>query len=196
MVFAHDTEEALIAAAALVNTAVEPDSLLTTQDLETFYVEAGWKGQHAGDESELNDVRALRPTLRRMWLAAEVEQVDCVNTLLCDAEALPQIVRHDEFDWHLHATTPEQPLATRMAVEAAMALVDVLRMGETERLKTCEAVGCDHIFADLSRNRSRRYCSVACSNRMAAAAYRDRKSDAGDEEPSPPASGSPTDEEQ
>ncbi|MGB3257513.1 MAG: CGNR zinc finger domain-containing protein [Ornithinimicrobium sp.] len=178
MVFAHDTEEALIAAAALVNTAVEPDTLLTTHDLEAFYVDAGWKGHHAGDEAELRDVRALRPTLRRMWLAPELEQVECVNSLLCEARALPQIVRHDEFDWHLHATTTDQPLATRMAVEAAMALVDVLRMGETERLKICEATGCEHIFADLSRNRSRRYCSVACSNRMAAAAYRDRKSDA------------------
>ncbi len=195
MVFAHDTEEALIAAAALVNTAAQPDLLLTTQDLATFYVEAGWKGQHAGDDDELADVRALRPTLRRMWLADIPEQVECVNSMLRDASALPQVVRHDEFDWHLHATTPEQPLATRMAVEAAMALVDVLRMGETERLKMCEAAGCDHIFADLSRNRSRRYCSVACSNRMAAAAYRDRQSDA-DDELSAPTSGSPTDEEQ
>ncbi|MGC1208836.1 MAG: CGNR zinc finger domain-containing protein [Ornithinimicrobium sp.] len=194
MVFAHDTEEALIAAAALVNTAEEPDSLLSTQDLATFYVEAGWKGQHAGDEGELTDVKELRPTLRRMWLADIPEQVECVNSLLREASALPQVVRHDEFDWHLHATTPEQPLATRMAVEAAMALVDVLRMGETERLKVCDAQGCEHIFADLSRNRSRRYCSVACSNRMAAAAYRDRKSDA-DDEPSMSA-GSPTDEEQ
>ncbi|MGB3827898.1 MAG: CGNR zinc finger domain-containing protein [Ornithinimicrobium sp.] len=195
MVFAHDTEEALIAAAALVNTAVEPDALLTTQDLQAFYVEAGWKGQHAGDESELSDVRALRPMLRRMWLADVPEQVDCVNTLLRDAAALPQVVRHDDFDWHLHATTPEQPLATRMSVEAAMALVDVLRMGETERLKVCDGQGCDNIFADLSRNRSRRYCSVACSNRMAAAAYRDRKGDAADETPSQD-TGSTTNEEQ
>ena len=163
MVFAHDTEEALTAAAALVNTAVEPDTLLTIQDLEAFYVEAGWKGHHAGDEAELIDVRALRPTLRRMWLAPELEQVECVNTLLCEAEALPQLVRHDEFDWHLHATSTDQPLVTRMAVEAAMALVDVLRMGEAARLKMCEASGCEHIYADLSRNRSRRYCSVARS---------------------------------
>ncbi|MGB3763260.1 MAG: CGNR zinc finger domain-containing protein [Ornithinimicrobium sp.] len=196
MVFAHDTEEALIAAAGLVNTAVEPDTLLTTQDLEAFYVEAGWKGHHAGDAAELRDVRALRPTLRRMWLAPELEQVECVNSLLCEAQALPQLVRHDEFDWHLHATTTDQPLATRMAVEAAMALVDVLRMGEQERLKMCEATGCEHIFADLSRNRSRRYCSVACSNRMAAAAYRDRKSDADGDESSTPDRGSPNEKEQ
>ncbi len=178
MVFAHDTEEALQSAAALVNTAQTPDALMSVEDLSTFYVEQGWKGRHAEDPEELEQVRALRPTLRRMWLDDTQAQVDCINGMLRKASALPQVVRHDEFDWHLHATTPQEPLATRMAVEAAMAMVDVIRMGETERLKMCDAEGCEHIFADLSRNRSRRYCSVSCSNRMAAAAYRTRQNDA------------------
>lgn len=178
MLFAHDTEEALQSAAALVNTAEEPDALASVDALNAFYIEQGWNGRHTGDAAELEQVRALRPTLRRMWLADVESQVDCVNTMLRDAAAMPQIVRHDEFDWHLHATTSQEPLATRMAVEAAMAMVDVIRMGETERLKMCDAEGCESIFADLSRNRSRRYCSVSCSNRMAAAAYRTRQSDA------------------
>ncbi len=183
MVFAHDTEEALQSAAALVNTAQTPDALMSVDDLSTFYVDQGWKGQHAGDAEELAQVRALRPTLRRMWLDDTEAQVECINGMLRKASALPQVVRHDEFDWHLHATNPEEPLATRMAVEAAMAMVDVIRMSETERLKICDAEGCEHIFADLSRNRSRRYCSVSCSNRMAAAAYRTRQSDAGEAAP-------------
>ena len=33
---------------------------------------------------------------------------------------------------------------------------------------------CDGIVLDLSRNRSRRYCSTLCSNRNAVAAYRAR----------------------
>lgn len=183
MVFAHDTEEALQSAAALVNTAQTPDALMSVDDLATFYVDQGWKGQHAGDAEELEQVRALRPILRRMWLDGIEGQVECINGMLRTASALPQIVRHDEFDWHLHATTPGEPLAVRMAVEAAMAMVDVIRMGETERLKMCDAESCEHIFADLSRNRSRRYCSVSCSNRMAAAAYRTRQSDAEDAAP-------------
>ena len=178
MVFAHDTEEALQSAAALVNTAQEPDALMSVEDLATFYVEQGWKGTHAGDAEELEQVRALRPTLGRMWTDDIEAQVECINHLLRNASALPQVVRHDEFDWHLHATTEDEPLAVRMAVEAAMAMVDVIRMGETERLKVCAADNCEYIFADLSRNRSRRYCSVSCSNRMAAAAYRTRQSDA------------------
>ncbi|MGB5953622.1 MAG: CGNR zinc finger domain-containing protein [Ornithinimicrobium sp.] len=182
MVFAHDTEEALGAAADLVNTAQEPDQLSTIGELDAFYQDTGWKGQHAYDEAELAAVRALRPILRRMWLCSGEEQVELVNTLLREGNAMPQVVRHDEFDWHLHATTPEEPLATRMSVEAAMALVDVIRMNETERLKVCDAENCDCIYADLSRNRSRRYCSTACSNRMAAAAYRTRQSESDDTE--------------
>ena len=38
--------------------------------------------------------------------------------------------------YHLHATSREAPLATRMAVEAAMALVDVIRAGELDRLRS------------------------------------------------------------
>jgi predicted RNA-binding Zn ribbon-like protein len=182
MVFAHDTEEALIAAAALSNTALEPDSLTTVEELDAFYEECGWKGRHSRSAAELRDVRSLRPTLRSLWLAEVEDQVAGINTLLREADALPQVVRHDGFDWHLHATTHEAPLATRMAVEAAMAMVDVIRMGERQRLKVCEALGCDCIFVDLSRNRSRRYCSTACSNRMAAAAYRERQSDSEEQE--------------
>ena len=156
MVFAHDTEDALIAAAALANTALEPDSLTTIEELDTFYEQCEWKGQHTRSAAELRDVRSLRPTLRSLWLAEVEDQVAGINTLLREADALPQVVRHDGFDWHLHATTHEAPLATRMAVEAAMAMVDVIRMGERQRLKVCEALGCDCIFVDLSRNRSRR----------------------------------------
>jgi predicted RNA-binding Zn ribbon-like protein len=175
MVFAHDTEEALRAAAALVNTAEEPDSLTTTEELAAFYDEMGWKGRRDGTPEELAEVRALRPRLRRVWTSGTEDQVEGVNTLLREMRALPQVVRHDGIDWHLHATTHAAPLATRMGVEAAMGLVDVLRMGETARLRVCEASECERVFVDLSRNRSRRYCDVTCSNRMAAAAYRARQ---------------------
>jgi predicted RNA-binding Zn ribbon-like protein len=177
MTFAHDTEEALRSAAALVNTADDPDTLSTVQDLETFYLEQGWKGLRSGTAQELAEVRALRPRLRRMWTSEVEELVEEVNAMMREGAALPQIVRHDGLDWHLHVTTHDQPLATRMAVEAAMGLADAIRMGETDRLRLCEADDCDRVFVDLSRNRSRRYCDVTCSNRMAAAAYRARQSE-------------------
>ena len=55
-----------------------------------------------------------------------------------------------------------------------MAMIDVVRADEMSRLAVCADDGCEGIVLDLSRNRSRRYCSVACTNRNAAAAYRAR----------------------
>ena len=101
--------------------------------------------------------------------------MEIVNRLLRDSNALPQLVRHDGWPYHLHATPPDAPLATRMAVEAAMAFVDVVREGELSRLRTCDLDDCDNVVVDLSKNRSKRFCDAGCGNRAAVTAYRARK---------------------
>jgi predicted RNA-binding Zn ribbon-like protein len=55
-----------------------------------------------------------------------------------------------------------------------MAMVDVIRVDELSRLSVCADDGCDGLVLDLSRNRSRRFCSTTCANRNAVAAYRAR----------------------
>ena len=95
--------------------------------------------------------------------------------MLAEAGAVPQLVRHDDEDWHLHAIDPHAPLATRIAVETAMAMVDVIRADEMSRLGVCADDDCDGVVLDLSRNRSKRFCSTACGNRNAVAAYRARR---------------------
>lgn len=183
MPFTHDTEVALQSAAALINTqAQDPDVIGTMEQLDAFVELWRWTGSRAHDADELAQVHRLRPRLRSIWTADEAGLVEGVNGLLRDARALPQLVRHDEWDWHLHATTAEQPLAERMAVEAAMALVDVIRSGETARLKTCAADDCDDVLIDLSRNRSKRYCDGGCGNRVATAAYRARRAQGGSDD--------------
>ena len=56
-----------------------------------------------------------------------------------------------------------------------MAMVDVIRTDEMSRLGVCEDQDCDGIVLDLSRNRSKRFCSTTCGNRNAVAAYRARQ---------------------
>lgn len=180
VVFAHDTETSLATAAALINTlpggSQDEDGLATQADLDAFVDRWEFTGSRSHDDAELEAVRALRHELHRLWTAGDADVVaGGVNALLAQARALPQLVRHDHWDWHLHATTPNQPLATRMAVEAAMALVDVVRSGELSRLRVCEADDCGAVHVDLSRNRSRRYCEGSCGNRANVAAYRARK---------------------
>jgi predicted RNA-binding Zn ribbon-like protein len=176
MVFAHDTEESLITAAALVNTAGPGhEGLPDVAALDGFLRRYDWTGRHDHTEAELKGVRDLRPRLRRIWDEDEDGVVEIVNRLLRESKALPQLVRHDHEPYHLHATSAEAPLAVRMAVEAAMAFVDVVRTGELGRLRTCEYPGCGSVVVDLSKNRSRRFCDAGCSNRAAVNAYRARR---------------------
>jgi predicted RNA-binding Zn ribbon-like protein len=175
MVFAHDTEAALFSAAALVNTdGIDVDELADVAALDEFVREWGWTGSRRRGRAELAEVRALRQTLRRLWQLGEDDLVIEVNRILREAGALPQLVRHGEWHYHLHATPSDAPLADRMAVEAAMAFVDVIRQEELDRLQVCDASDCNDVLVDLSKNRSRRYCSTACSNRMSVAAFRAR----------------------
>jgi predicted RNA-binding Zn ribbon-like protein len=176
MIFAHDTEVALAAAAALANTVRgEGDTLATMDQLDTFVRTWQWSGIRSGKPAELAAVRALRPTISLLWNSEEDAAVVVVNELLREAHALPQLIKHDGWDYHVHATSLDASLAERMAVEAAMALTDVIRMKELERLHMCAGENCSDLFVDLSKNRSRRFCSAACSNRVNVAAYRARR---------------------
>ena len=175
MVFTHDTELALLSAVALVNSEVEPDTLSTVEELEAFLDRHRFTGTRARDAVELASVRALRSPLRTLMTSDRDTAAELVNTLLREERALPQLVRHGDHDWHIHAVAPDAPLATRMAVEAAMAMTDVIRAGELSRLSVCADDTCGGIVLDLSRNRSRRFCSTTCTNRAAVAAYRARR---------------------
>lgn len=180
MLFAYDTEATLAFAAALVNTVPEvsnsgADELADPAQLVTLLDASDYSGRRDGDGAELEAVRALRPELRRFWRVDRDAAVELVNEALRDARALPQLVRHGDWDWHLHATDADAPLATRMRVEVAMAFIDVIRSDDFDRLRECAAVDCDAVLVDLSRNRSKRYCDVGnCGNRMNVNAYRAR----------------------
>lgn len=175
MVFAYDTELSLRAAVVLVNSAEPPDTLTTVEELDAFFGDWGYTGRHDADEAELEAVRDLRPLLRDLLTSDRDRGVDLANRTLAEAGALPQLVRHEPFDWHLHVVPPGAPLTTRIAVETAMAMVDVLRTDETSRIGECADADCDGVVLDLSRNRSRRFCSTTCANRNAVAAYRARR---------------------
>jgi predicted RNA-binding Zn ribbon-like protein len=175
VIFAHDTAAALQAAVALVNTAEDPDTLTSVVELDAWYTGYAFTGRRDGDLAEVEAVRGLRPVLRALFTSDRDDAAERVNAMLSDAGALPQLVRHDPFDWHLHAVGPDAPLVTRIVVEAAMAMVDVIRQDEMSRLGVCADADCGGLVLDLSKNRSRRFCSTACGNRNAVAAYRARR---------------------
>lgn len=175
MAFTHDTEMALLAAVTLVNSAEEPDTLLSVADLHAFVEEHEYTGRLDGTDAELQGVRAVRGALRDLLTADKDGAVDLVNHFLAEARAVPRLVRHGGYDWHIHATDPDADLVTRIKVETAMAMIDLIRADELSRLGICADEDCRGVVLDLSRNRSKRFCSTTCGNRNAVAAYRARQ---------------------
>jgi len=183
MVFIHDTEMSLRAAAALVNTLPATDSegldrLVTQADFDAYLDEYAYTGTFRRDDDELSAVRANRERLRELWDVDREGAVPLVNAMLRDGQALPQLVIHDTFDWHIHATESDAPLSTRMLVESAMAFVDVIRSDQWDRVRICDADDCQSVYVDFSKNGSKRYCDTGnCGNRMNVIAYRRRKAE-------------------
>ncbi len=178
MKYAHDTEVALLVSAALVNTLQDDgDALAYRAGLDAFIEEHPYSGRIAGDDRELREVRAVRARLAELWDAPDrATVVALVNRLLEESDARPYLAKHDEWDWHLHVTAPEAPLAQRIAAESAMGFADLVRADDLARIRRCDAPDCNDALVDLSRNRSKRYCdSGNCANRVHVAAYRARK---------------------
>jgi predicted RNA-binding Zn ribbon-like protein len=178
VLFSHDTERALAETAALVNTlGRDGDTLTTLADLDALLTRSPYSGVIRRTPEELESVRALRPRLRKFWTVKDRDEAAAmVNEILEDADARPYLARHDQWDWHLHVTRPDAPLADRIAAEAAMAFLDLVRSDALGRLRICAAEDCEDVLVDLSKNSSKRYCDTGnCGNRTNVAAYRARK---------------------
>ncbi len=178
MLFSHDTERSLAEMAALINTVgLDGDTLVTLADLDGFLARYPYSGAIRRTPEELESVRALRSRLRRFWTVADRDEAAALaNEILAEADARPYLARHDGWDWHLHVTRPDAPLADRIAADAAMSFLDLIRADALGRLRICAADDCEDVLIDLSKNSSKRYCDTGnCGNRTNVAAYRARK---------------------
>ena len=156
MLFSHDTETSLAEAAALVNTVeLDGDTLVTLADLDDFLARYPWSGVIRRTHAELESVRALRPRLRKFWTIKDRDEAAAlVNEILEEADARPYLSRHDEWDWHLHVTRPNAPLADRIAADAAMAFLDLIRADALGRLRICAAGTARMCWSIFPRTRS------------------------------------------
>src|ERR1700733_13405790 len=183
MLFAHDTTAALVLAADLVNSDLaNSDELTDVAALDVFLDKHQDETRRPAPEADLRAGHALRPRLRAPWQASPGQPLaELVNDLLRDSGARPRLTDHGGgWGWHLHVTGPDASLEHRLAAQAGVALVDLVRLRETSRLRRCESPACDAVFVDLSKNRSRRYCDTGnCGNRQHVAAYLDRRAGRG-----------------
>ena len=121
---------------------------------------------------ELDEVRALRDQLRAVFEVPDEETaVSFLNELLRESRARPQLER-DGRAWRFRF---DGPLLDVLSATTASSLLEAIRADGWERFGRCAGSPCCCVFVDRSRNRSRRYCSSLCADRVAAAAYRSRR---------------------
>ena len=136
----------------------------------------GTAGRPLRRDAEENRVRVIRAAREVFAAPDNASAVRIINDLVATAGTTPRLTDHDGYDWHVHYFAPGAALADHLAADCGMALAFLVVAGERERLRRCAAPGCGRAFVDLTRNRSRRYCSSrTCGNRLHVAAYRARR---------------------
>jgi predicted RNA-binding Zn ribbon-like protein len=174
MLFAHDTVAGLELAADLVNA----EELTSPEAIDRFLDSHALVPHQSAEPQDVAALQRLRPRVRDLWDTADTGRLAArVNDLLRESDARPWLTNHDPvYGWHLHIKEPGAPIGDRVAAQIAFSFADVVRLGETSRLRACAAPDCDAVLIDLSKNRSRIYCGTGnCGNRQHVAAYRARK---------------------
>lgn len=182
MRFDSYTDRSVAVAVDLVNSleAVKGiEHLEGPEALAAFLDEHGMHPSRRPGAEDVEEVRALRDRLRRVFEASShAEATAILNALLDEARAHPQLAAHDGEPLHIHFAPTDAPIARHLAATAAMGLAVTLAEGGFDRLGVCAWERCRDVFVDASRNRSRRFCDPAvCGNRASAAAYRARRKD-------------------
>jgi predicted RNA-binding Zn ribbon-like protein len=148
----------------------DPELLRAPSILKRFLAGRGY-GTVRVTNRDLIQVRALRDFLREAFTAEDdAEAVRRLNRILRRSEARPLFEREGE-RWRLSWAGP---VADSVASTTAMSLLEAIRDDGWERFGVCAGAPCCCVFVDRSKNRSRRFCSDLCADRVAQALHRAR----------------------
>jgi predicted RNA-binding Zn ribbon-like protein len=123
---------------------------------------------------------ALRETLYRLFSAIAAQRepkaadLATLNVALQEVLARLEITPSTEgFEW---AWVQEPDDLDQMLWPVVRSAAELLTGSDLDRVRECAREGCDWLFLDTSKNRSRRWCSMdACGSRMKARRYYRRK---------------------
>ncbi|WP_040711702.1 CGNR zinc finger domain-containing protein [Nocardiopsis potens] len=152
----------------------------TAQEIAAVLALAGSQyAEHLPDGAETAELRAVTGRLYAVFAAVDAGDLDracaTANEVMAGTRAVPVLSRHGSEPWHLHFHAPDAPWALSWGAAMSTSLATVLGNAAAERLGVCSAGRCDRVFADTSRNGTKRFCSTACQNRAKAAAFRARR---------------------
>ncbi len=121
----------------------------------------------------------LRATLRRLFEAAahgeraDARDISSLKDWTCRARGFRELEQTEQGfgeRWTAGAPVLETPL-----LAIALAAERLLKEGRLDRLHVCGGDGCEWMFLDLSKNASRRWCSMAtCGNAAKVKKFRKR----------------------
>jgi len=122
---------------------------------------------------------ALAQRIRSVFRDLHNRDVDAaattLNEMLAAHPAHPHLAK-ERGVWRLHHHPHDAPLVPMWTAICAAALAEMIGAGAAQRLGTCERADCDRIYVDVSKNASRRFCSLTCQNRVKVATFRERTS--------------------
>lgn len=158
----------------LCNTASAGTELLAKPgDIATWLVEAGCgTPEHLPEARDLNRVRDLREDLRAAFVAHDAGTIaDVVADWLRETPGRLAVDRESLRP----SFCPEVSTCRCLLVPALLDALELARDG-IERVRECAAPDCTYIYADTSRNGSRRWCAMErCGSRAKAHTYYARR---------------------
>jgi predicted RNA-binding Zn ribbon-like protein len=168
------SDDPVALAVDLVNTWDEledsPELLRDLAALRRFLERHGYRAARAMG-NDLARARTLRDALRSSFEAKdEAAAVAALNRILRGSGARPQLEQRDG-EWRV---TWAGTLVDVLASSTAMTLLEAIRDDGWDRFGVCAGAPCCCVFVDRSKNRSRRFCSDLCADRIAQAAHRAR----------------------
>jgi predicted RNA-binding Zn ribbon-like protein len=160
----------------LVNTwdllEADPELLRDTATLKRFLTRRGFGEALRASNRDLVEVRRIRDDLRAAFTAAnEDAAVRALNAILTASTAKPQFVRANG-KWVVRWVGGR--VFDVLAAQTAMSLLEAIRDDGWDRLGICAGAPCCCVFVDRSKNRSRRFCSDLCADRVAQSLHRAR----------------------
>lgn len=179
MVFAHYTEEHAAVAAEIVNTdpsvAVTDASVVADPDALALFLDGRGALRAAVDDADLARFSRLRERLVAVFTAKDEEETAArLNDALEEAGGRVQVVASGN-QWQVGFVPPDEGPIDELAATATLGLAALFAQSGRARFGRCSAPDCRDVYIDVSRNRSRRYCSDSCSSRTNVAAFRARK---------------------
>lgn len=124
----------------------------------------------------------VRKHMGRPLTARALKELEPLNRLLGTDQAFSRIVphRHDDHDGFALEQTRRWRSAETLLLPIGEAMARVVCEESFSDIKACEGPACTLMFADHTRARARRWCSMAiCGNRAKQAAHRSRMKDRG-----------------